>query len=406
MALTNLLLGILGLIAILGPFGTDVYLPALPQMAAAMHTTPSGIQLNLTAFSFGMAAGQFLWGPTSDRFGRRPMLIVGPLLMAAGCAASALSTQLPILLAANVAIGMAACVGMVCGRAMISDLATDRNAARGFALMGLVTGLGPVIGPIAGAAVLTFSDWRGIYWFLAIFAAGCAVLALTTVKESLVPEKRHSGGFMALVRASGGIITNRNYLLHAIILCAGFTMLYSYISASPFILEKLFGLSPAMYTVVFAVNGIGMTITGSIGAAIMHRFGPTKQVALGVAMQVFAAALMLVAVLSQNFSPNRTPNLTLVLISFLLVPTSLSFIFGPGTALGLRQVRHLAGTAIAIQGAAQFIIAGLIVTLVGIAGERAIWPLATVFGVLCLVSVGAFVLKRKNDQMHFADDRA
>lgn len=203
MALTNFLLAVLGLIAVLGPFGTDVYLPALPQMAQDLHTTPSGAQLVITFFSIGMAIGQLVMGSTSDRLGRRPLLIAGPTLMAAACLASASAPSLPLLLLANTAIGVAACTGMVVGRALIGDIAKDNQAARGFALMGMVVGLGPVIGPIGGAMVMGFSNWRGIYVAMGIFAAVLAVLAFLRVPETLPPEKRHSGGLAKLVRASG-----------------------------------------------------------------------------------------------------------------------------------------------------------------------------------------------------------
>ena len=390
MLLTNALLFTLGLLAILGPFGTDVYLPALPQMAAHMHTTPSGIQLVLTAFSVGMAVGQLIMGPLSDKIGRRPLLIAGPALMTLACVASAYATDLPILLLTNAIIGIAACAGMVVGRAQISDLATDRTAARGFAMMGIVTGIGPVIGPIGGGLILGFSDWRGIYIAMAIFSAALTVMAFFRIPESLVPEKRHSGGFGKLVKSSGAIFTNKNFMLHALILWGSFAMLIGYISASPFIIEKLLDIPPFFYTLDFGFNGVLMIITGWISAALIHKVGPRSQAWIGITMQLLAAAILGISVLLNVLNP------VTVFSAFALIPASLSFLFGPVTAMALRDVRHLAGTALAIMGAIQFLIGGVVATAVGAAGEKAVWPLALSLSVWSLSSLIALLAARKH----------
>jgi len=389
MLLSVSLLATLGLIAILGPFGTDVYLPALPQMAQAMHTTPSGIQLVITTFSFGMAAGQLVWGPASDRIGRRWLLVLGPALVAIGCFISAGTSSLPLLLASNALIGVAASVGMVCGRAMISDIAADNRAARGFAMMGMVTGLGPVIGPLGGAALLVITDWRGIYIWLGGFAGVLALIASIRLRETLAPERRHSGGLIALARAAGKILTNRNYLLHATLLWAGFGMLISYIAASPFIVEKIFGFSPTWYTVDFAVNGVGMMLTGAISAAIMGRVGPNRQILIGVSMLAAAAVILGIAVLTGNINP------PMIFTAFFLVPSAMALLFGSATAMGLREVRHLAGTALALQGSIQFVFGGVLAALVGIGGELAVWPLALVFAGCAALAVVSYAAKPK-----------
>jgi DHA1 family bicyclomycin/chloramphenicol resistance-like MFS transporter len=389
MSLTNALLFTLGLLAILGPFGTDVYLPALPQMATFLHTTPSGIQLVLTAFSVGMAGGQLIMGPLSDRIGRRPLLIAGPALMAAACLASAYATNLGVLLATNTVIGIAACAGMVVGRAQISDLATDRIAARGFAVMGIVTAIGPIIGPIGGGLILGFSDWRGIYLAMAIFSAALVAVSFFGIPESLSVDKRHSGGLGRLIKSSGSIFANRNFILHAVTIWGSFAMLFGYIAASPFIVQKLLGIPPFWYTIDFGFNGVLMIVTGWISAALSHRVSPRTQAWIGISMQLVSAAVLGLAVVLNALNP------VTVLGAFALIPASLSFLFGPATALALRDVRHLAGTALAIMGAIQFLIGGAVATLVGVAGERAVWPLACCLAIGSVASLLALVSARK-----------
>lgn len=392
MALTNFLLFTLGLIAILGPFGTDVYLPALPQMAHDLHTTASGAQLVITAFSLGMAIGQLIMGSTSDRLGRRPILIAGPGLMAAACMASAFAPNLTVLLVTNTAIGIAACTGMVVGRALISDLAKDSHATRGFALMGMVVGLGPVIGPIGGALVLGFSDWRGIYVSMAIFAALSMLLAAIAVPETLPRDKRHSGGFAKLVQASGGIIRNRNYLRHSVALWSSMILLFGYISASPFIVEKLLGLSPFWYTMDFAFNGTLMIITSGLVARIAHHVTTRQLGAIGLSMQALAA-LIFATVTVVNLTSGTPPAAWAIFASFALIPSSLGFLHGPLTTLALKEIPGLTGTAIAIQGALQFLIVGVVATLVGGAGDLAIWPLALTMVGGSAIGVLAFIKK-------------
>ncbi|MEN9748350.1 MAG: hypothetical protein RLZZ603_1042 [Actinomycetota bacterium] len=392
MALTNILLAVLGLIAVLGPFGTDVYLPALPQMAHDLHTTASGAQLVITFFSIGMAIGQLIMGSTSDRFGRRPLLIAGPGLMAAACLASAFAPNITVLLFTNIAIGIAACTGMVVGRALISDIAKDTDAARGYALMGMVVGLGPVIGPIGGALVMGISNWRGIFVAMAIFAAVLTVLAIFAIPETLPVEKRHSGGLAKLIRASGSIIRDRNYLRHSLVLWSSLMLLFGYISASPFIVETLLGISPFWYTIDFAFNGTLMIVTGGIVARLVHRVGPRQMVKLALAMQALAATIFGAMTLLNSFGHVPVSPIA-VFATFALIPSSLSFLYGPVTALALRDIQSLTGTALAIQGAVQFLVVGTVATLVGAAGDQAIWPLAIVLACGSGIGVLAFIKK-------------
>lgn len=383
------LLVILGLIGVLGPFGTDIYLPAFPQMARDLGTTPSGIQLSLSGFTVGMAVGQLVLGPTSDRFGRKPIVAFGTLLMFVASYLASVSSQLWLLILCCVFIGVAAAAGQVCGRAIVSDLAVGNQASRGFSLMGLVTGLGPIVAPIAGAGILVFSDWRGIFLALGLMAAVLAALAFVAVPETLTKANRHSGGLAAQFGAVGQVFANRNFRTHATILWAGFGMMFAYISASPFVLEEIYGMTPFEYTLDFGANGIAMMVTGLLAAQLVNRLGPLRLILLGVVMQV-AGTLLLVVVWVFGVQ-NPWP----VLIAFALIPSSLGFVFGPVTALGLRELRHIAGSAMAVQGSVQFVFAGITAFLVGLGGSTAIGPLALVLAGLAAVAIGALMAARR-----------
>jgi DHA1 family bicyclomycin/chloramphenicol resistance-like MFS transporter len=384
--LSTQLLVTLGAISILGPFGTDVYLPAFPQMAASLGTSAAGIQLTLTAFTVGMALGQLSMGSLSDRIGRKPLIVLGCLIMFAASGMAALAQNLGLLILCCAFIGIAASAGMVCGRAMVSDLATGHEAAKGFSVLGILAGIGPILGPVGGALIMQLAGWRSIFGSLSALALAFGVLAFFALPETLDPAKRHSGGLGSMFAAVGQVIRNKNFVLHAVLLWCGFAMMFAYISASPFVLQNVFGLSPLQYTLDFGANGIVLMVTGALSAALINRVGPAAQVRIGVAIQLVAAAVLVI--------PSMLGNLPLwaVIVAFALVPSSMGFVFGPVTALALRDLRHAAGTALALLGALQFVFAGLAALVVGLGGATATAPLVWSLVVLAVIASSMLVL--------------
>jgi len=390
--LSTQLLVTLGAISILGPFGTDVYLPAFPQMAASLGTSAAGIQLTLTAFTVGMALGQLTMGSLSDRLGRKPLIVLGCLIMFAASGIAALAQNLGLLILCCAFIGIAASAGMVCGRAMVSDLATGHEAAKGFSVLGILAGIGPILGPVGGALIMQLAGWRSIFGALSALAMVFGVLAFFALPETLHSTERHSGGLGTMFATMGQVIRNSNFVLHAVLLWCGFAMMFAYISASPFVLQNVFGLSPVQYTLDFGANGIVLLITGALSAALIKRVGPSAQVRIGVAMQLLAAAVLVI--------PSMLGELPLwaVLVAFALVPSSMGFVFGPVTALALRDVRHAAGTALALMGALQFVLAGVAAFVVGLAGATATAPLVWSLAVLALISAAVLILVSKHQR--------
>ena len=390
--LSTQLLVTLGAISILGPFGTDVYLPAFPQMAASLGTSAAGIQLTLTAFTVGMALGQLTMGSLSDRLGRKPLIVLGCLIMFAASGIAALAQNLGLLILCCAFIGIAASAGMVCGRAMVSDLATGHEAAKGFSVLGILAGIGPILGPVGGALIMQLAGWRSIFGALSALAMVFGVLAFFALPETLHSTERHSGGLGAMFATMGQVIRNSNFVLHAVLLWCGFAMMFAYISASPFVLQNVFGLSPVQYTLDFGANGIVLLITGALSAALIKRVGPSAQVRIGVAMQLLAAAVLVI--------PSMLGELPLwaVMVAFALVPSSMGFVFGPVTALALRDLRHAAGTALALMGALQFVLAGVAAFVVGLAGATATAPLVWSLAVLALISAAVLILVSKHQR--------
>jgi DHA1 family bicyclomycin/chloramphenicol resistance-like MFS transporter len=388
--LTVGLIATLGLISILGPFGSDAYLPALPIMAKELHTNITGVQGTLAAFTVGMAIGQLLMGSFSDALGRRLLIILGPLIMGVASLLGGLSGNLVVLLFSCALIGFSASTGMVVGRALISDLATGLSATRAFSLMGLFVGVGPIMGPLAGALVLQAADWRAVFFFLGILALVVATFAIIRVPESLPKEKRKPLRIGSIFAAGKEIMANRLFIQHAVILWATATIMFAYISSSPFITQQILGFTPLEYTYVFGTNGVGLMITGAIASAAAKRVSPRRIVGWGVAMQLIAAGVLLGTWIMDS------PSVWNILPALFLMVSAMGFLFGPATALGLTQVRHHAGTALALQGSIQFLICGVSATVVGLAGPKEFWPLALIVAICSIVSLTFWIRSKKS----------
>ena len=387
--LTTWLVATLGFISILGPFGSDAYLPALPIMGNDLANSPTAAQTTLTAFAIGLALGQLLMGTFSDALGRRRLIILGPTVMGFASLLGAMSQNIFTLFAACVLIGFSSSTGMVVGRAQISDLATGLSASRAFSQLGLFAGIGPIAGPLFGAVILGFADWRAIFVGLSVMAFVLAALAIFQIPETLPKEKRQSANVSAIFKAAKSILKNRMYLQHAIILWCTVGIMFAYISSSPFIIQNILGLTPFNYTLVFGTNGIGIMIAGAVATAVAKKVSPRKVLGWGIGLQLSGAGILLGTWIM------GTPSVWNILPALFIMVSSMGLMFGPATALGLTQVRERAGTALAIQGFIQFLIAGVMATLVGLAGPMEFWPLALIVTVASLTSLTFWIRTKR-----------
>lgn len=382
-ALTPTVLFALAAIGILGPFGTDVYLPALPVMAEEFRVLPVTIQFTFTAFTFGMALGQIILGPLSDRFGRRIFILGGSGLSVVIAAWAALADSAGSLILACGILGLAAAGGMVTGRAVVSDLVSGRDANRGFSLLGLMVGVGPILAPVGGAiAMAVGGSWRSIFWSLAGFALIVTIIGFFLVPESLSVENRQKGGFGSMVKASGRILKNKIYVAYGLTIVFSFGAMFGYISYSSYIAEGLLGWNPTQYSVMFALNGVLLMVTGLISAKFAKSWDPRKILQIAIIMNL-VGTLGLLAVSLTGAVSNFT-----VLPLLALMASCMGFLFGPATAVGLIQVRQNAGTALALTGAAQFLLAGIVAALVGIENPNRLLPFSVVVS-LCAALAAA-----------------
>ncbi|GHH30858.1 multidrug effflux MFS transporter [Lentzea cavernae] len=379
------LLLVLALLASVAPFGIDLYLPAFPRMAADLETSDTAIQLTLTMFLLGLAAGQLVFGPISDRWGRRGPLLAGSAVFVAASVLAAVAPTIEVLLAARLVQGLTAAAGMVIGRAVIADLATGRAAARAFSLMMIVGGVAPVVAPLLGSLVVDGIGWRGVLLVLAGLAVAMLAGSATVVPETLPRERRGTGrttGFRALGR--------RAYFTATATFVFSFAVLMAYISASPFLYQVVIGMSPVGYGLLFALNALGLVTSNALASRLLRRSQPRRVLAIGTSWLFGAAVVLLVLALLP------------ISAAWLIVPiffavSSLGFVLGPATALALDAVPGAAGTGSAVLGAAQFGLGAAVSPLVSVGSEHSALPMAVIIAVLACVAVCASRLITKQD---------
>jgi MFS transporter, DHA1 family, multidrug resistance protein len=355
------LLLVLASLAALAPVATDLYLPGFPALGRDLGASASGVQLTLTAILVGMALGQLVMGPLSDRYGRRrPLVASGAACVLAGVAC-ALAPSLPVLVVARLVQGFAGAGGMVIGRAVIADLVTGAVAARAFTLMVTVGGIAPVLAPLVGGVLADPVGWRGMLWTVVGLCAAMLVGVLVVLRETHPPERR-THGYRATLAAMRSVVGNRAYVAPVAVFALSFGVLMAYISASPFVYQSVVGLSEVEYGVAFGVNATGLVAGGWVAAHQLHRWSPA-------AMLRAAIGLQLVATLSfVGLAAAGAPSWLLPVPIFLAVMSN-GGIMGNAAALAMSQVRPVAGAGSAVLGFSQFALGAVVSPLVGLGGE-------------------------------------
>ncbi|GAB2651796.1 multidrug effflux MFS transporter [Prescottella soli] len=364
------MLCVLALLSAIAPLATDMYLPGLPTMEKSLDTSTTSVQLTLTTFMAGLGIGQLVIGPLSDGLGRRKLLIGGTALCAVSGVLCAIAPSIGVLIAARLLQGFSGGAGIVLARAVIADRARGDVAARLFSIMMIIGGVAPVVAPLMGGALLGPIGWRGIFWVLAGAATVMLIGVLTLVPETLPAERRHGGGLTALVGNLRYVVTNRVFVGYAFTFAFGFGALFSYISASPFVAEHVLGLSPGQFSIVFAINSLGILAGSIVNTKLIGTFQPRQLLTFGVGLLVTSGALL---TLATTIGGSR---IWLVLPMMFGVVSSIGFIMGNATALAQGQVSEAAGTGSALMGACQFGLAAVVSPLVGIAGADTAVPMA------------------------------
>ncbi len=359
------LVPVLGALSAFGPLSLDMYLPAFPSLATDLSATASQVQLTITACVVGLATGQLLAGPLSDRFGRKRPLLVGVALYAVASLLCAVAPDIWTLTAARVLQGLAGSAGIVLSRAIARDLHSGPALARFFSLLLLVNGLAPILAPLLGAQVLRVTSWRGVFVVLAVIGALLWLATALVLHETLPSERRRPGGVRATVQTFGTLLGDRAFV--GIALTSGFVFgaMFAYIAGSSFVLQGEYGLSQQQFALVFGSNAACLVTAAQVSARLVGRVGPERILALGVATSVLGAAGLVLAVTTGAGLPAVLPSLAVVVASVGLVAPN-------AAALALADHPEAAGSASALLGVSQYLLGGLLAPVVGLGGEGAL----------------------------------
>ena len=381
---------ILGTLTAIGPLSIDMYLPALPRLTDDLSAGTSLVQLTLTACLVGLAAGQVVAGPISDMWGRRRPLLAGVALYTVASLLCAAAASVHLLIALRFVQGLAGAAGIVIARAVVRDLYVGPAAARFFSLLMLVNGVAPVAAPVIGGQLLRVTSWRGVFVVIAAIGALMTAAALLGLRETLGPRDRHAGGLRSTVRTFAGLFADRVFMGYALAGGLAFAAMFAYISGSPFVIQDIYGLSPQEYSVIFAVNALGIVGAGRISGWLAGRVPLRGLLAAGLGVSSLGGVTLLVAVLAGLGLPGVLPALFLVVAAIgLIMPSS--------AALALSdRPPGVAGSASALLGLAQFVFGGVAAPLVGLAGSDTAVPMALIIAALGCAAVLAFaVLSRE-----------
>ncbi|MFD3589132.1 multidrug effflux MFS transporter [Streptomyces sp. NPDC058683] len=383
-----LLVLVLGALTATPPLAMDMYLPSLPEVTRSLHAPAATVQLTLTACLAGMALGQLVVGPMSDRWGRRRPLLAGLAVYVAATALCALAPNVETLVAFRLAQGLAGAAGIVIARAVVRDLYDGVAMARFFSTLMLVSGVAPIVAPLIGGQILRVTDWRGVFVVLTVVGAVLAAVVWAKLPETLPAADRHAGGAAAAVRAMRALLADLPFTGYMLAGGFAFAALFAYISASPFVIQEIYGASPQTFSLLFGLNSVGLVIAGQInGKVLVGRVGLDKVLGAGLAVTVLASTALLLMT-TGVFGP---VGLAPVATALFVLMSAMGFALPNAQSLALLRTRHTAGSASALLGTSSFLVGAVASPLVGIAGERTAVPMAIVQLAGTLVALACFV---------------
>jgi DHA1 family bicyclomycin/chloramphenicol resistance-like MFS transporter len=343
------LLLLLGSISILAPFSLDLYLPSLPSIATDLHASAGAVQLTLPVFFVGLALSQLLFGSIADHVGRRPPLLCGLSMVVVGSVGCALAQSISVLTVFRLTQALGVGAASVIPRAIVRDRFDVGHTARAMSLLGLISGLGPILAPQLGGVILLIGSWRLEFWTLAALAAAAAITAFFALAESMPAERPTDLGPRLWLQ----LITDRRYIRNVLPANLLQSSLFAYIAGAPFVFINVLDLTPQQFAWMFGCNAVGLLIGGRINAAIVPKLGPEL-----IFRRAMLATAAMGAVLFAVALSGRGGFWGLAIPQFLFVST-LGFNFANGFALALAPFGASAGTASALFGTLQFLIAGL-----------------------------------------------
>jgi DHA1 family bicyclomycin/chloramphenicol resistance-like MFS transporter len=385
---TFALTALLAALTAIGPLSTDMYLPSLPDIAQRLDASTAQAQLTISAYLVGFAVGQLVYGPVSDRRGRKPVLLAALAIYCAASLVCMLSVSIEMLIAARALQALGGCGGVVLTRAIVRDLYSGTRAGRELSLMSMVMALAPVIAPLIGGGLQTLFGWRAN--FVALTAGGFAIAAVIRWLLPETLEKRAAAPVSAgsMLRSFYGLLGDGAFVAHTGLAVLVFAGLFAWISGSSFVLQDLYHLSSLAFGIAFAIASIGFMTGSAIASRFVGRLGLDRIIGIGAAAQAIGGLLM---VGSLALGLRSAASLVAPMAIYL---AGLGLVLPQAMAGAMQPYRDRAGAASSLLGFLQQTGAALCGVAVGqLLGENA-WPMAAPIALTGVASLALWATTR------------
>lgn len=361
------------LLSAFGSFVNDMYLPTLPEMVKAFHTSVPTVQLGLTFGMIGLGLGELILGPMSDRFGRKPILVGALVVFCIGAVCSVWSRTIHVFIWWRLVQGIGASGGYFLARTIPADMYKGRTLAKVMALVGAINGFAPASAPVIGGLVARSIGWQGIFWILFAFSAMLLLLSMA-LKESL-PKSRRMSGFGPAFHNYVILVRNKHFLIHVLLKGSALGMLFAYISSAPFIIQDHYHFNQLQFGLFMGVNALFV----ATGAMVALKFKPLKRAAM------FAARALVLVIAAQIICFYTVDSVWVYDVLNLPMIFCLGMLFTVANTLAMNEGRECAGDASAMIGLGGYMFGAIVSPLVGM-GDI-IHSTAIVLGVLALITL-------------------
>jgi MFS transporter, DHA1 family, multidrug resistance protein len=373
---------LLGFLTAIGPFSTDMYLPAFPAIEAEYHLPLGSAQVTLAAWFLGLGVGQLTQGALSDRFGRRAPLIVSTAIYTLASVGCALAPDIDTLTVMRLIAALAGSASMVVPTAIVRDLASGHAAATMMSRLILVRGVGPVIAPTLGGLMLTFASWHAIFWFGAIYGVTCCVLVTLKVPDTLPLAMRVRHNISGLASRYTGILAEPQFMAHTLMSGGAFFTLFAFLGGSPGVFIDGMHLSPRAFALVFSACAGFYVVFSQFNPRVLTLFGPSR-VMQTATLVLFAGTMALAAVAFLGAAFPGWLSWWMLMPPVMVMMSTQGFI-QPNTAVGAlhRHAAH-AGSASALMGMIAFSMGAVSGLMAGVLSD------GTARGMAALMLAGA-----------------
>lgn len=374
---------VLALMTAMGPISTDLYVPSLPNLAADMQTTAAKVQWTMSGYLVGFAIGQLVYGPLSDKFGRKPVLLAGFCIFLIATVSSGLSASIEMLTLSRGVQGLGGACPQILARAMVRDMYDGHRAGRQLAIMSTIMGLAPVLSPLAGGVLAIWFDWRAAFVVMFVVVSALALIAALLLPETLRERMKDPFSVAAILSSFAIVARSRVWLAYAVMLACCHTGLFTFISTSPFILRNVYGLSPLQFGVGFSICSMAFVSGAALSSRIVARLGLDGTMEIGVSLLAGAGLLQVLGLL---LFPDHVLALFIPEIVFF---GGVGLVMPNAVAAALSPFPERAGAASSLAGFAQMMFSAAVGIAVVALIQNNAWPLA---GVTFFSGATAFIV--------------